>query len=200
MNLQQAFNLIKEFGAHELAAQATENEAYSNALQQQKGKALPPELKLYIDKYCPDDPLSLQGVGNPVRLLAKSELSWQMPGYNLDPQTNQVLSDWLESWFLFGDEGGEPIIVDLRENEALSKVYSAIKGPDGWEFVAIADSIGQFLLCALAIEHAMNFPGLAQPLDEDFNLVGAAGQWFFPFIKKHAPGHYEEWASVFENY
>lgn len=200
MNLQQSLDLLQGFSAKNLGLGADENSQVSQTLQQQKSASFPAELTLYIDRFCPAKALSFAGVGNPVELRGKHQLSWQLPGFNLDPATGQVISGWNESWFLIASEGGEPIIVDLAEDEVLSKVYSAMQGESGWEFAPIADSIGQFLLCAAALEHAMNFPGVDQPLDDDFNLADDPASWLFPFLKQHAAQYYDEWASVFENY
>jgi len=37
-------------------------------------------------------------------------------------------------------------------------------------------------------------------LDDDFNLLGDAAKWLFPFLRHYAASYYEEWASVFENF
>ena len=144
--------------------------------------------------------MTLQGVGSPVVIRAASELSWRMEGYNVNPETNEEIQSWNDDWFLIASDGAEPIIVKLNEFSEHSVVYSAMQSGAGWEFFPIADSIGQFLVCAAALERAMNFPGLDDSLDDDFNLLGDAAKWLFPFLRQYAGNYYEEWASVFENF
>lgn len=208
MNLSQAIAIINQFRAPDKQFNSTFDNSFCVQLIRENNKncernsalVFPPELTAYIDTFCPLNNMSMQSVGNPIELITRSRLSWQLPGYNSDAITNEPLMQWQPSWFLIASEGGEPIIVDISENQATSTVYSSIQATDSWEFCPIADSIAQFLLCAAAVEYALNFPGIDEPLDDDFNLVDEAAQWFFPFIKLHAEKYYDEWASVFENY
>jgi len=203
MTLQESLALIRGFSSKELLIGGFEGITDAIGIHDvisQKLPTFPAELQAYIREVCPDAEFSFQGVGHPITLLSKPELSWEMEGYKLDPETHKPLPTWNEAWFLIGVEGGEPIIVDLNEQKNVSTVYSAMQGQTGWDFYPIADSIGQFLLCAAAIEHAMNFPGMGESLDEDFNLIGAAASWLFPFLKQYAGSYYDEWASVFENF
>jgi hypothetical protein len=160
-------------------------------------KALPAELARYIDHVCPENGFTIEGVGHPVELLKCGELAWKPEMFS---SLTGELAKWQEDWFLIAHDGGDPIIVKSSEQGENSPVYSAMQGMGFWEFAPIADSIGQFLICACAIQHALNFPGLGEPLDDDFNLAPAAASWLFPFLRQHAGAHYDEWASVFENY
>jgi len=200
MNLQESIELIKGFSSKEFALATQVDNSRSAELEQQKSIKLPAELKAYLDTVCPLRGLNIESVGHPVELLSRADIAWEMQGYNVNPATKEFIPGWNDSWFLIATEGGDPIIVDLSENNESSIVYSAMRGAGVWEFCPIADSISQFLLCALAVEHALNFPGIREPLDEEFNLVGEAAGWLFPFLKKHAKEYYDEWASVFENY
>lgn len=200
MNIQDAAQLINSFSQTGRNNFVTDKSAKSEVLESERGVIFPPELKAYIDTVCPLNHVSIESVGYPVDILSKEELSWEMPGFNVNAVTGKAISSWDDSWFLIANEGGEPIIVKLDEQESSSVVYSALQGAGPWEFCPIADSIGQFLVCATAIEHALNFPGVNEPLDEDFNLAKEAAQWLFPFIKEHAEAYYDEWLSVFENY
>jgi SMI1/KNR4 family protein SUKH-1 len=200
MNLQESVKLIEGFSRKKLALATVVDSSRSVELEQQKSIEFPPELKEYIDNICPLQGLDIESVGHPVELLSRDEISWDMQGFNVNAATKKVIPGWNDSWFLIATEGGDPIIVDLSENNESSIVYSAMRGAGVWEFCPIADSISQFLLCALAVEHALNFPGIDEPLDENFNLLGKASCWLFPFLKTHAETYYDEWASVFENY
>ncbi len=200
MNLQESITLIKGFNPNELTLTMATGGSLSIELEQKRTVVLPPELKEYLDSVCPLLSLNIESVGHPVELLSRDEISWDMPGYNVNPATKESIPDWDDAWFLIATEGGDPIIVNLSEHNESSVVYSAMRGAGAWEFCPIADSIAQFLLCAVAVEHALNFPGIKEPLDDEFNLVGEAARWLFPFLKAHAEEYYDEWASVFENY
>lgn len=199
MNLQEAVELIEAFSP-QAALLESNNTPVREVLEQERACLFPPELKAYIDTICPKEIITFQGVGNPIVIRASSELSWRMEGYNVNPETNEAINTWNDDWFLIANDGNEPIIVKLDEGSDTSRVYSAIPGEAGWDFCPIADSIGQFLVCAAALERAMNFPGLDESLDEGFNLLGEAAKWLFPFLRHYAGSYYEEWASVFENF
>lgn len=200
MNLQEATRLINSFNQAERIKLIDDSTLLSEGLEHEKTIKLPPELKEYVDTVCPQEPLSFEGVGYPVDIISRGEISWKMPGFNVNSVTGKQISSWDDSWFLIANEGGEPIIVKLNEQGRSSVVYSALQGEGPWDFCPIADSIGQFLICAAAVEYALNFPNVAEPLDEDFNLATEAAEWLFPFIKMHAEKYYDEWLSVFENY
>lgn len=200
MNLHEAISLINSFNDTGRISAVNDGKPVREALENERSITFPPELKEYIDTVCPEDHLAFESVGYPVDVISKSEISWLMPGFNANAVTGKAISSWDDSWFLIANEGGEPIIVKLDEHNSNSVVYSAMQGAGPWEFCPIADSIGQFLVCAAAVEHALNFPGVNEPLDEEFNLAPEAAQWLFPFIKKHAEAYYDEWLSVFENY
>jgi hypothetical protein len=200
MELENAITLIGSYSSKASLLGLKQTSDKVNRLVEEKPLTLPPELIHYIDNVCPIKSLIFEGVGNPVEILGREQLSWRMPGYNYDPETEANISNWNDDWFLIAVEGGEPIIVKLDDHSSHSVVYSAMQGEGGWEFFPVADSIGQFLLCAAALDHAMTFPGIGDPLDDDFNLDDQVAVWLFPFIKKHAASYYDEWVSVFENY
>lgn len=203
MNIQDAIQLISSFSS---ANQNSKNQGMSGQaierLGLEKSVALAADFLNYVNRACPEKGLSFEGVGHPVQLLTVSELSWET-NVVADKLGTDAVKGWDTSWLLIGYEGGEPIIVKPSEGSNEGEgctVYSAMQGMGYWDFAPIADSIGQFLVCVSAIQHALNFPGLGEPLDDDFNLAPAAANWLFPFLRQHAGAHYDEWASVFENY
>ncbi|GAA3935492.1 SMI1/KNR4 family protein [Litoribacillus peritrichatus] len=200
MNLEESITLIKSFITTDFKLAEGIDIAERQALENEKGISFPPELKAYIETVCPNLNLAIESVGPPVELLSRDKMSWTLPGYNFNPETNEKIENWDDDWFLIGHEGADPIIVSLKDQGPNSPVYSAIHGTGVWEFCPIADSIGEFLACAFAVEHALNFPGIDQPMDDDFNLLEIPAQWLFPFIKKYAEPYYDEWVGVFENY
>lgn len=203
MNIQDAIQIISSFSsANYLNNNQHAADRAIERLGQEESVSLPADLLSYVNGACPAETLSFEGVGHPVRLLTVSELSW-----TTEVVANKLgadaIKDWDTSWLLIGYEGGEPIIVKPAEGSSGDDgctVYSAMQGMGFWDFAPIADSIGQFLVCVSAVEYALNFPGLGEPLDDDFNLAPAAANWLFPFLRQHAGAHYDEWASVFENY
>lgn len=198
MNLNDALAVIASF-SNSFSKESTEARAggVSTAFTEGNNKVLPAELVEYIDRICPESGLTFESVGHPVELLDISNLAWK-PAMFAD--LTGELGKWQDDWFLIAHEGGDPIIVKTSECGGNSPVYSAMQGMGFWDFAPIADSIGQFLICICAIQYALNFPGLSEPLDDDFNLAPAAANWLFPLLRQHAGAHYDEWASVFENY
>jgi len=200
MNCLQSIELINSFSLSPININTQLHATKREVLEQQKKISLPRELKLYIEQVCSKQSLTITGVGHPIELLSIEQLSWKMEGFNFDSVKQKDITGWQDTWFLIANEGGEPVIVNFDDKHELSPVYSAMKTTDGWDFAQVADSIGQYLFCAKAIEHAMNFPSVDEPLDEDFNLATPAANWLFPLLKTHASNHFDEWASVFENY
>lgn len=200
MNLNDALALIATFSKESTeiftAGANTSADGQPLSLILDHG-GMPVELAAYIDHICPANGLTIEGIGHPVELLKASDLAWKPEMFS---QLSGDLAKWEDDWFLIAHEGGDPIIVKASEKTENSVVYSAMQGMGFWDFAPIADSIGQFLVCVCAIQHALNFPGLNQSLDDDFNLAPAAANWLFPLLRQHAGAHYDEWASVFENY
>ncbi len=198
MNLNDALAVIASFSKKTTQAFAAGNtRSLPSALMASSNPVLPVELADYIERICPSNGLILESVGHPVELLKPEDLAWKP---DMFAQLTGELGKWQDDWFLIAHEGGDPIIVKTSEQGENSPVYSAMQGMGFWDFAPIADSIGQFLVCICALQHALNFPGLNQPLDDDFNLAPAAANWLFPLLRQHAGAHYDEWASVFENY
>jgi hypothetical protein len=203
MNLNDALAIIASFSRKSTEVfTASDNTLIDGKppsvfLVEDNRKFLPSELRHYVDVMCPVEGLSLKSVGHSVALLKLEDLAWQPKMFS---ELTGELAKWQDDWFLIAHEGGDPIIVKTTEQGENSRVYSAMQCMGVWEFAPIADSIGQFLVCACAVQHALIFPGLAEPLDEDFNLAPAAANWLFPLLRQHAGAHYDEWASVFENY
>lgn len=190
INLSEALAIIASFNSsHQLSCSELPASDESDFAQ-------------YLKAVCPQGTLALEAVGHPVELLSLEEIS-NNQGLGQPDMFSELtgqLGEWDSNWLLIAHEGGDPIVVKLSELAETSPVYSAMQGMGFWDFAPIADSIGQFLVCAFAIQHGLNFPGLAEPLDDDFNLAPAAANWLFPFLRQHAGEYYDEWASVFENY
>lgn len=171
-------------------------------LEAERSRALPADLSRYLQLAVPRSGYTFSAIGNPVCLYPPSSLSWRMPGYNYNPILKQPISGWKASWFLFADAGADPIIVDLSDAGEYSPVYQSLHGLGVWSFQPVADSIGQFLLCAAAFEHALKHLSANDPIRDDeqgFRLADAAADWLFPFFERYANKYYEDWLSVFDN-
>lgn len=211
MSLEQAFKLIEGFATVNLLNQLKPVVGRGDARylqlvaeKSQQGQVIrfPAELEQYLRDYAPESGVDFTQVGNPIELWPLERMSWHLPGYNFNPVENQPIDDWDENWFLIADEGADPIMVDLSEQGHLSPVYRAMHGAGCWEFEPIADSIGQFLLCAAAMHHALDEMDIEEPVQDDdlgFNLCEDAAKWLFPFIRRHATEYQDEWLSVFDN-
>ena len=209
MNPLQAISLIEDFNPKQRLInnksqgsikQTVTQPNILKLLDEDKKQPFANEVICYIEQVCPDEEIAFSSVGHPLLLLSKNQLSWKKPGFQIDAITKLPLDNWHSSWFIIATEGSEPIFINIDDKDNLSPVYSAMKTEAGWDVAQISDSIGQFLLCIAAINHALNFPEIAEPLDEAFNLNDNVAKWFFPLIKLHANNHYDEWAAVFENF
>jgi hypothetical protein len=146
---------------------------------------LPLDVRDYVARAAPRTTVELQGPGNPVRLLSASELRANPVGYGQDA-AGALLSGWSEGWLLIGDEGGDPIIVDLDQPER--GVLSAFHGGGAWEFDPIGDSVASWLVCAAAVDFALEeFDGETLIDEEDqLRLADAPAQWLRPILSAWA--------------
>jgi len=202
MNLTESIELIDSFFTDKLPIGKHSHLKKSETLELEKGVTFPPEFKEYINDFSPKERFCFSCVGNPVNIYAQDQLSYLMLGYNYNPVLNKPIDGWDESWFIFADEGSDPIIVKLNEDTEKSVVYKAMHGVGEWSFHPIADSICQFLLCSAAVHHALCGFDIEESIIDDengFNLASEPAKWLFPFIRLHAASYYEDWVSVFEN-
>ena len=163
------------------------------------GRPLPPDLAAYLDTYAPAEGVEFDTVGNPLYLYGLDQLGVQQPGYNWDPTTNTPLDGWPASFFLLGDEGADPVLLDLDQPElGIQKLWH---GEGDWEIGdSVADTLGQFLLCSAALHHALTAFGPA-PLHTNtrgVKLAPAAAAWLLPRMKTWAGPHYRTWCMVFD--
>jgi hypothetical protein len=175
-------------------------------LEREFGRALPSQAADYIGRYAPSDRLSLDAVGNPIDLYCSRELSRQVDGYNWNPLTREKIEDWSDTWLLLGDEGADPIIVDLAEGDVATGGCPVLQAPHGegeWDFSEVAASIPEFVVLAAAQHHALTgFGSRSDAIVDDesgFNLNEAAARWYFPFVRQVAPTAGEAWLSIFDN-
>lgn len=174
--------------------------AQAARLEEEFAAPFPDELRRYLSDYAPASLLRLQRVGNPLSLYGfdgKLHLGATQPGYNVHGTTGLPLKGWERCWFMLGDEGADPIIVDLSEGE--TQVLQAMHGVGVWEFWPVADNIGQFLLCAAAMHFTLeNWSDDIAGMDDD-GLPQPAAEWLFPRMRQWAGPHYDIWCDDFDN-
>lgn len=170
-------------------------------LAKEFSQPLPDELQTYVREFAPSSLVALQMVGNPIELYGLAgdkRLGFDQLGYNRHGVTGQSIDGWNPAWFLLADEGADPIIVDLARRD--TQVLSAIHGSGAWRFSPVADTVGQFLLCAAALHHAIvTWPVPFDDADLGDDLVAEAADWLFPRMRQWAGAHYEHWCGAFTN-
>src|SRR5262249_39225635 len=157
----------------------------------------PIELCEYIRDIIPRHDFSLETVGNPLEIYGVGRLGTKQEGYSYNPRSQKSIEDWSDKWFLFADEGADPVIIDRVDNPYC--VQRAAHGMGDWTFEPIADSIAQFLLCSAATHHALTHWGYDVILDDrnGFNLAAEPAKWLFPKMRLWAGSYYEDWCSIF---
>jgi len=171
-------------------------------LEREFGRAFPADVRETIGTVLAPAGFSFETVGNPCDVYGYEALARQVPGYNVHAVSGAPLDDWSDHWLLIGDEGGDPIIVDLAHAGEDTPVLKAMHGAGKWDFGPIADSPGQFLLLAAALHHALMMLPLDERIIDDargFNLGEPAAKWLFPRVRRWAPNYYDDWVSVFDN-
>jgi hypothetical protein len=170
-------------------------------LAQEFDCALPGELLEYIRDFVPLRHFELQQLGNPIVLYGlegEQRLGFEQLGYNKHGLTGESLEGWERAWFLLADQGGDPIIVDLSRRD--TQVLQAMHGAGAWKFQPIADTIGQFVLCAAALHHTM-VKWCGELVDDGlgFRLSPEAANWYFTRMREWSGGHYGRWCEDFTN-
>lgn len=201
-NLRRALEAIRSFWTGDIPPPSETAQKELDRLSAEYGRALPPEFETYATDILPATGFCFDTVGNPIYMCDPAGFSRRVEGYSHDANTGAKLPDWASRWLLIGSEGGDPIVVDVRETETPSQVFQAAHGAGAWDFHPVADSVAQFLLLAAARGHA-----LTHLLDEDpciddehgFNLHPDAAAWLFPRVREWAPDYYEFWLEAFEN-
>jgi len=147
MQVDRAIRTIAEFWDGQPLRWTGGGSSHVERLEQQFGVSFPDELRVYIRDFVPKRRITFQGMGNPYYvygLWGDLRLRFKQSGYNWNDLIGEEIDGWQRSWFLFANEGADPIIVDLSRGD--TEVQKAWHGEGDWDFFSIADSIGQFLL------------------------------------------------------
>jgi SMI1/KNR4 family protein SUKH-1 len=203
MNFEEAIVLIKSFWKEPQFPFESDNLEEVSRLEREFGVEFPIELRTYLAHYAPSFDFSFEAIGNPVCLYKPQKISSQMEGYNWNPMTSEEIEGWLPSWFLIGDEGADPIMVDLTIHDTSSPVFQALHGTGMWDFSFISHSIPLYMVLVSAQHHALTgFSRRADAITDDkngFNLIEPSAHWYFPFLKQLIPGLYNHWTESFSN-
>lgn len=178
-----------------------DNRNHLERIESEFGHPFPQMVREYIGHYAPVERFSFDTVGNPVDVYAISDLKFHQEGYNYNPVKKEAIEGWDNHYFIFADEGADPVIIDLRQPE--NGIQLLIHGTGSWDYGdVIADSFGQFLVCSAARHHALNSFEEDPIVDDEtgFNLADNAAKWYFKNMKNWAGDYYESWCSVFDNH
>lgn len=96
----------------------------------------------------------------------------------------EAIEGWADEWFIIADIGADPIIYNLKSGRG--EIQQLVHGAGNWDNgEVVADSIGQFILCSAALQHAL-LAFEEDPILDDgkgFFLDPEASQWFFSYMK-----------------
>ena len=199
MLLKQAFDEMSHFVNVENIFSFTDQKVELERLQAEFKYSLPQELQDYIRFYAPQKDIDLNTVGNPICLYSIEKLKFLQDGYNFNAETQEKINDWSDDWFLFADEGADPIILPL---DTAYEIEKRNHGYGDWESgEGIAENIAQFLLCASYQHYALSQNDFDCIVDDEhgFNLDPEIAAWYFPQMKKYAKQYYSVWCGVFDN-
>ncbi|HSI49237.1 MAG TPA: SMI1/KNR4 family protein [Ideonella sp.] len=202
MNLNDALQEIRTFWAEPAFPFRGGGRQRLAVIETEFERTFPLELRDYIATIISPGPFSFTAVGNPIDVYGYDDLLKRLEGYNYNPLTREELEEWSPEWFLIGDEGADPIIVELGGTGVSSPVLQAMHGEGDWNFEIIASSLGQFILLTAARHHALHmlpFDQLIIDNENGFNLAGSAAEWLFPRVKRWAPEFYDSWVGAFDN-
>jgi hypothetical protein len=199
MTFDEAFAKIRQFWPGGMPF-AFGHGAAAGRLAAEFGRELPADLITYLDTIAPAEVVDFSTVGNPLCLYGLDRLGVYQDGYNWNSVSNEPIDGWPGGFFLLGDEGGDPVLLDLDQPElGIQKLWH---GQGDWETGdTMADTIGQFLLCSAALHHALTSFEEERIIDDErgLNLAPQAAAWLFPRMKTWAGPYYEAWCSAFEN-
>lgn len=203
MTLENALIEIKRFWkeGEDFPFGKSKNNNHIDRLEKEFGATLPDSLKNYIKDFAPTKDFDFDTVGNPMCVYGIENLKFKQNGYNFNSVDNIEIENWNKGFFIFADEGADPVIIDFDNlDDGIQKLMHGTGSWDDGEIVA--DTFGQFLLCSAALHHALNNFEEEPIIDDEegFNLAEEAGEWYFKNMKKWAGDYYDEWCSVFDNH
>lgn len=103
---------------------------------------LPRELERYYREVGPIN-VTIMSYGNPYFLPSLADLWTFQAGYRWDSFTNESCEDWLETWVVVADEGGDPFILDTQS----ANVLHAYCGTGTWNAHPIFPDLNTMAAC-----------------------------------------------------
>lgn len=201
MHITEAVSTISEFWEAAPLPFTGGGTAHLERLQQEFSLPLPDELRTYVREFAPKTLVTLERVGNPIELYGlegRKRLAFEQYGYNTHDITGERFTTWNDGWFLLADRGADPIIIGLSRGD--TQVLQAMHGSGAWNFLPIADTLGQFLLCATAVHHTLaRWPEDPDDDNDGDDLSKPAADWLFPRMREWAGAHYDRWCGDFTN-
>ncbi len=203
MNFEEAIALIRSFWREPHFPFESNHPEEVPRLEKEFGLEFPVELRTYLSRYAPDNDFRFETPGEPIYLYQPRGISAQLEGYNWNPITSEKIDGWLPTWFLIGDEGADPIMVDLARQGGTCPVFQAIHGTGAWNFSLVSHSIPLYMVLVSAQHRALTGFGKRGSVivDEEggLTLMEPAASWYFSFLKKLIPDLYEHWTQSFSN-
>jgi len=197
MTAKEALRDISTFSPKVHSVLTGISKAEINRITEDFAGELPQAIKTYLEQLCPTEDLNLESVGNPLTLYGGRRLGRLQLGYNYNDDPKEKFNDWSDRWFLFGDEGADPHIIDLS---ASAQVLKAHHGDGAWHFNSVAADLPQFLLLSTALNHALTNWSHAIIVDEGIRLSPEPSAWLFPRMETWAGDYCDLWCSIFDNY
>jgi len=201
MEIKKALELIAEFLNIEPISKIKDNLVDIQRIRKEFDQDLPEELTEYIQYFAPSDDFYFDTVGNPMLLYSVQNLKKLQEGYNYNAMEQKPIEGWPENFFMLGDEGADPVVIDLSSGK--TTLTKLMHGAGSWDYGdVVADDIGQFLLLSAALHHALNGFEEEVIIDDEngFCLAPQASKWYFPYMKKWAGNYYKVWCSDFDNH
>ena len=193
MKLADAIGIIADFrNSHPIPWHGGGAPALATLAKEFAEYQLPQDIAAYVSDFAPRNSIELEGQGNSICVYGIGGapcLSARQAGYSFDASTGQQIGDSQSRWFMLGDEGADPIIVDLTAPNA--GVLTAFHGEGDWEFFPIADTLGQFLICSTAVDFTLAKWGVQYR--NEGALPAGARSWLDTVLGRWAGEHYELW-------
>lgn len=162
---------------------------------------LSPQVAEYIEQIAPDKQNVLFDLtGNPTEVVCAKKMTDTL--FNFAYEHGLLGASWVSEWLVVGYQMHNAYCISQSDDD--QKVYQFLHSESFRnEPIPVADSIGHFLLCAHAVDFALNEFENAEILhDNPFSITLAPepAKWLFPKMKTWAGEYYDEWCRVFNNY
>jgi hypothetical protein len=202
MTFENALAEVKKFWINDKSFPfgQSDNSVHVDRIKTEFGVFIPDKVQDYVKNIASLKNFYFDTVGNPMCVYGINNLKYKQDGYNYNPVKKEPIENWNKNFFIFADEGADPVIIDFTEID--DGIQQLIHGTGSWDNGKIvADTFGQFLLCCAAQHHALNYFEDEPIIDDSngFNLADNAAKWYFRNMKNWAGDYYEEWCSIFDN-